>query len=356
MLFILLMLLWATGAAAEEIAPPKRTPRPPTYPQQVLLREGKLLHDEGRYDEAIKKYQEILQENPDEATAIYEMALTYAAKKDYQKSLELSLKGAQYQTDFLPDYYNLIGNNYDLLGQSDKAIQVYKSGIKQFPQEAPLYFNLGVAYFRQGKSAEALKVLKQAVVVNPNHLSSHFALSQIYAREGYKIPALLAACRYLSAEAKSARAQATLNLVLSILASGVQSNKSEDKIQIFIDPAEKTDEGDFTAVTTALSIAAAAKYLKEEQPKSEIERSVTQFKILCEILGRVKTDKRPQGFVWDYYVPYFIELDQKGHVEAFTRFAFQTKYPTEAAAWESNNKDKMTQFINWANNYSWPKR
>jgi tetratricopeptide (TPR) repeat protein len=105
-----ILLLTSTGLAGQEIKPPSLTPAPQTDMHRNLLQEAVRLHDKGNYDGAIAGYLEILKENPDDISALYELGFSYFAKRDYQKSLEIANKGAQHKSDLLAGFYTLIGN------------------------------------------------------------------------------------------------------------------------------------------------------------------------------------------------------------------------------------------------------
>ncbi|MGI8668293.1 MAG: tetratricopeptide repeat protein, partial [Aridibacter sp.] len=92
-LIILLFLgLFCISATAQKIGKPTLEPSPPTPEQKQLIQEGIRLHDAKKYDEAIAAYQAVLKENPNCALAIYEMALSYYNKKDFDKTLEAAYK------------------------------------------------------------------------------------------------------------------------------------------------------------------------------------------------------------------------------------------------------------------------
>src|SRR5215470_1124933 len=136
---------------SQEIPTPTRAPVPTLEKHTALIREGISLHDRGDYDGAIRKYQEVLSENPDDITAIYEMGFSYFARRDYKQSLETAYKGVQYKSKSLPGFYTLIGNNLDQLNDHEKAIKAYKAGINLFPDYGQLHFNLAVAYISVNK-------------------------------------------------------------------------------------------------------------------------------------------------------------------------------------------------------------
>ena len=157
---------------------------PSTDRQLSLIREGVSLHDEGDFDGAIRKYEEVLAENPSNALALYEMGYAYSAKKDYKKALVAAYRGAQYKSEHLRDFYLLIGNNLDLLGDTAESIEVYRHGLKLFPNEPLLRFNLAIAYKNAGKLDEARRSAKAALLANPQHASSHIVLASLYYKGG----------------------------------------------------------------------------------------------------------------------------------------------------------------------------
>src|SRR5687768_10719859 len=127
--------LLCAAATARQLPDLKLEAAPSTEQQTLAVREGIALHDRGDFDGAIRKYEAVLAENPSNALALYEMSFAYSEKKDYKKALEVAYRGAQYKSEHLAGFYLLIGNNLDLLGEPDKAIEVYRKGIKLFPNE-----------------------------------------------------------------------------------------------------------------------------------------------------------------------------------------------------------------------------
>lgn len=349
-----MMALCITIIAADVIGSPKLMPKPPSQEESALTKEGKSLHDQGKYDEAINKYQEVLKQNPDNVLAIYEMAFSYFIKKDYNKALEIGLKGAQYKSDSLIDYYILIGNTYDLIGQTEKAIEVYEKGIKLDPQKVGLHYNLAVTFFKQNKIDKAKKSLKTVIIVEPNHSSSHFALSQVYKQSGYKIPSLLSAMRFLVGETKSSRSDIAIKLIKEILLSGVKEGEN-NQINIFLNPEEKKDEGDFESVSAVIALTSASRFLKENKNKTELENYVDQIEVLFSVLEETDKKQKNKGFAAQYYIPYFSQLKAKGYSKAFAYYILQSINKEASEKWLSENKVLVDEFFAWSRSYSWPK-
>lgn len=349
----LFFALCSTAAAQQKLPDPKLTPALSTDRQAALIREGVSLHDKGDFDGAIRKYEEALAENPSNTHALYELGYAYSAKKDYKKSLEAAYRGAQYKSEELRHFYMLIGNDLDLLGNAAEAIEVYKKGLKLFPEEALLHFNLAIAYKNAGKPDEARKSAKAALLANPQHPSSHLVLAGLFYGGGYKTPAMLAAARFLTLESDTLRAAAALRILRETLTGGAKQGSKPNEISIMLDMSAKTDEGDFSAIDTVLGLTAAVG-LSEKEKKTDAERLVSQMEMLISMLDEKEEKKQQSSFAHRFYVPYFIEMKQKGHAEAFTYNALRGSNLPGVREWLEANSGRVMQFLIWSKNYKWP--
>lgn len=355
LLSILLALLSCSYVVAQQIEPPKLTPKPASDSQKRLIQEGVALHDRGDYDGAIAKYEEALRENPDNDLALYELAYSYQMKKDYRKSLEFAYKGAQYKSNNLTGFYLLIGNNLDELGESKKAIEVYHVGIKTTPDDNLLYYNLAITHAKLNNLDEAKNNLKKAVLKNPNHPSSHGALAQVFQKTNYKTPALFAVMRFLVLEPKSGRALTFNKIFSELLRSGVSPGKNPNEINIFVETGGKKDEGDFEAIEMALALSRVGATTDKNKGKSEAQQLVDQLNTQLAIISEVDPKGDKSKFTWRYYIPYFIELKKRNYVEPFAYYISQASNLSEVTEWLQANSDKVNAFLNWSKGYQWPR-
>lgn len=222
--FITIVLL-ALTAAGQKLEPPALEPTPSTESQKQLIKQGVALHDNGDYAGAISRYEQVLKENPNNILALYEMAYSYYAAKDYKKSIEVGYKAAQFKSPLLDATYVQLGTCYDESGDSKKAVEIYKAGIKLSPSSSLLQYNLAVTYLGTGQLEDARAAAKKSAGLDPNHPSSQLLLSTIFDKGGYKPPSLLAASRFLILEPNSTRSDSALRLVQRIMQAGVTPGK-----------------------------------------------------------------------------------------------------------------------------------
>lgn len=74
--------------------------------------------------------------------------------------------------------------NYDV----DSEIEAQKRFLRENPDSAKAYYNLGVLYYFQGRVEAAIDSYKKALEINPNLSDAHKNLGEIYAvREQYDL-------------------------------------------------------------------------------------------------------------------------------------------------------------------------
>jgi tetratricopeptide (TPR) repeat protein len=145
----------------------------------VLKAEG--YAEEGRYPEAIEKYNELLKKNPSFPGAHYGLGLAYWKKVDYSAA-EPELRQALRQDPNQP-----MANYYlaDVLLKSQRtaeAVPLLETAVAGDPDLSMAYFQLGKCYSEEGRLQDALKVLLRAAALDADDKSTHYQLAQLYAR------------------------------------------------------------------------------------------------------------------------------------------------------------------------------
>lgn len=353
-LLYLLIGLFCVSAAAQKVSKPTLAATEPNPSQKALIQQGIALHDAKKFDEAIVKYQQVLAENPDCVLAIYEMALSYYTKPDLEKALETALKGTKYKAKELPLFYGIIGNIWDDKGKSEDAVKLYQDGLKIIKGEkgfedhlASLYFNLGITYARQKKYPESREALKNAVENNFGHASANYGLAEVFYGTKYKIPAILAAARLISLELNSARTKRSVKIFLDIFKAAKKDEKTGN-INIFLDMNAPTDEGEFAMYDLMLGTLTTIRDEKEKD-KSDEEVFAGALDTLIAILGEDK--KLPKTFVGKNYIPFMVELKNKGYSKILAYLILQQDGNKTAEKWLTENSQKVTEFVGWAKTY-----
>jgi tetratricopeptide (TPR) repeat protein len=346
---------------AAQSGPPTRTATPSTAAETATIEAGIKLHDAGKYDEAIAKYEEVLKLSPANMTALYELAYSFAANKEYEKSLAAATRGTEYQSDELPLFYDLVGGAYDSLGEAQKAIEAYKKGIQIVPDASTLYFNMGVTYLESLKNPdEARRALEKAVALDPKQPEFHLMLGQVYQSNGYATPALLAFSTYLIQDPNGARALSAYGFWRALLRGGIEMGQgatASGPMRTAPSAADaksaKTDEGDFREFEAAIARSQQAVIAEMDRGAEELPPFVAQVKQLMGLLANRPPDRAT--FAGSFYLPFFAELNAKNFVEPFIYWSMQRAPVSGARDWLTTHQTEVREFVAWARNYTWPK-
>jgi len=324
----------------------------PSAAERALIAEGVQLHDSGRFDDAIAKYKQILDQSPNVAGVMYELSLTYYSKGDVANALQTARTGTHYRSQFLPQLYMTIGNILDDQGKSKEAIALYKDAIDLQPDIALLHFNLGLSLIRNGNLQDAKVSLEKSVVLDPDHASSHFVLANIYNEMGYSVPSIMALSRFLLLEGNSRRSQVALTTLHSLIGGDVSRDPRSGQITIqTLSPGKsKKDEGDFDGFDLALSITTAAHVAAPDKKFSPFQLLTEKYSTMAELLSA----RKQKGFAMEYYGPFFTELKSQEKAEAFTYRVFQFEKIQGLSEWEQKGSDKLGAFDSWMKSYQWP--
>ncbi len=329
-----------------------------------LVNEGASLHDQRDYLGAIEKYERALEIDDESPIAYAELAMTYFTIKEYKKSYNSAKKAFKYAKDgqLDPMMFIVIGNSLDMLEESEEAIDYYNKGLELYPKDFMIYYNKGIAFNSLKKYDDALGCFERAVVYNPKHASSHYAISAIKELKKQRIPSILARSRFLALEPKTDRAKLILPyLTESIVGNVVKKSNNSMQLNLNSDLLNPSKENNFSTVDMLMTISVAANMLDTsitttpnkviDTNRNKIKKFIKSFESMCGLFKETKKDNK--GFYWEYYVPYFIELKEKNHLETFVYLIFSSMNNIDVNEWLDKNKDKVENYYEWSSNFKW---
>ncbi len=170
------------------------------------------LMENGKVEESLKLFHQAHELDPDFIDVSYDLALAYQKAKDYDKCISIA-KPLIKHPDVFDKVYQLIGNTYDLKGESKKAIQYYNKGLKKFPNSGRLFFEKGIVNLNLGNLDEALNSWEKGIDVDPDYSSNYFYTSQILSQTEEKIWAIYYGEIFLNLEPGTERSQIISSLL-----------------------------------------------------------------------------------------------------------------------------------------------
>lgn len=319
------------------------------------VNEGVSLHDQGKYNDALAKYDEALNLDKNNLLALSEKAMTLNASKNYSEAINVSILAIKsHPNEDVKNVYVSYANSLDHLNQIDKALKIYDEGLNKYPKYYQLHFNKGITLVNAKEVDKAITAFQNAIKLNPNHTSSYNALAVL--NQQNRIPSILASSRYLILDNKSARAKGNLDSILTLMAQGV-SQKEDNSISLNINSElldnvnNKKSTDNFSSTDLVLSMTAALDYDDKNKDKTQCQKFIDKFESICRSMNEIK--KGQNGFYWEFLAPYFIEMENKKLIEPFAFIIFLPTQNSEVIKYHQENAEKIKEFYDWSKNYSW---
>lgn len=312
-----------------------------------LITEGVALFDDGKYSEALTIYEKALKIEPDNDDVVYEMGLTYAQLKDYDKAIDCANKVIKKNNKLLAKAYLLKGSALDYSGKPKDAIKVFKEGTKKVPANNSLYYSIAITSYNQKEFKEAEEALQSSLQINPLHANSHFLMGVL--KMGEKSKSMLAFYNYLIIEPTGKRANVAFTTVSGKQKEGVEV-KDDKSINITLNGLNEKD--DFSTADMSIALAEAAKHTEENKNKSDFEMFSENTKSFFMILGELQANNKKKDFWWKYYVGFFYDLARNDEMyETFSYYIYQDVRSTAVENWLQKNPDRVSKLREWVTNY-----
>ena len=247
--------------------------------EQMLQRAGDA-YRQGRAEEAIDLYKQVIARRADTEDAYRKLALAYwrgGRPGDAIATLELALRNGVTQTEVRiklaqylaeagqpakaiallehdagddPDALVALGNAYALAGRRAEALRTFRRLIEVDPNNALAHENLGTALLQAGDHAGAEASLRRALAIDPGLAAAHTALGVVLANTGRKAQAIDAWKRAIALDA--AEFDAMFNLTVNLAAAG-RHDEARVYGERFIATAPPALRDDVAAVRKAIA-------------------------------------------------------------------------------------------------------
>ena len=143
------------------------------------------LQSQGKIEESITVFKQLVKENPTQIELKYELAKLLLNQRktkegiEYLNQIEAEI-GISEEISFLKQRIYLSENNVEGAANEIKKLS------EAFPQEMQYYGILADIYLNNGKKAQALEILQQMEKLDPQNYLVQFSLAEYYRSEGDK--------------------------------------------------------------------------------------------------------------------------------------------------------------------------
>ncbi len=329
---MLLLILIASGAMASEV--------------DEYINEGIKLHDEGSYDKAAQQYKKALELEPNNLPALYELAFSYMVSKKNEECIEAAKKGLSFESSLQKKFTVALGSCYSQLGKTAEAIQSFEEGLNIDPTDSHLHLNIAVTFSNIRQDKKAIAHLKEAIKYSNGYSSPYYFIAEIYRSENYRIPALYFYMQFVLLEPNTRRSQDAAKKIYALLYQGLKQ-KENGGMDIVVNPNSPKDEGDYTAIELALSVAAAASIAeKSKDSKVDLARHTEALTSFIQICSEIEDKNLEATFTWQYAAKNMIALQNSGNFKTYSYILAARAGIQGAASWLDENQEKIKKMSN----------
>jgi len=176
-------------------------PAPITNVQQVTINAAEIAKGQGDYDEALKIFREVLQQNPVATEAFVGIGDIYLIQKDWQR-----------------------------------AEPAFARAVKLEPRSFEAQYGHAVSLQMMKKFIDAVRAYHRALTINPDDMGANMNIATTYLQMGRPQSALVFAERAVELEGNTAPAQITLAATYQLL------NRPHDALEAYIAASEEMEE------------------------------------------------------------------------------------------------------------------
>lgn len=335
--------------------------QPPVSEADKLLQEAIYLQERGKFRAALKKIEKVLATDATNLAGQLEKAYVLLAMRNYRQALlqsELTIRTQPFSEELEMAYVNK-GNALSYLGSLKEAVVAYSEGIRLFPNGHQLYLNKGLTLVELGQIPEAQQAFEQAVRANPADPESHLAIARLALTRQQRIPALMAYCRFLVLEPEGRRAVKALKQVHELMEEYTERQGDQsltitlpDSLLVNPDTLAIRQPNDFRVPELALTMVSAIKLSQDGQDLPRVNQFALRFATFCASLKN--NQNTGNGFFWEYYAPYFAEMQVVRMVLPFAYISHASDRTKDVRSWIAEHPYEISRFFSWSDIYPWP--
>ena len=141
----------------------------------TLLKEGNQLFEAKKYEQAVAKFEELLEKTPSFYQVQINIGNCYKEMGEYDRAIavfETMLEKAKQEKNSFGGDENVvhalagIGEVYILKNDVDKAKNYLQQAIDIFPGDETMIFKIGEIFFKQGEAAKGIEYYDKAIQIN----------------------------------------------------------------------------------------------------------------------------------------------------------------------------------------------
>jgi Flp pilus assembly protein TadD len=150
-----------------------------TVPQEVTIQAAEIAISYGDYDEAMRLFKEVLEDNPVATDAFVGIGGIYLAKKEWKQAEPIFARAAKLEPrNFNAQYGH--GVSLQMMKRFVEAIRAYHRALTIAPEDVGANLNIATTYLQMGRPKSAVVFAERAVEMCGEEAPVHITLAATY--------------------------------------------------------------------------------------------------------------------------------------------------------------------------------
>jgi tetratricopeptide (TPR) repeat protein len=162
----------------------------PPQAEELGFHLANVLQKQHRSQEALFKYNQCLNRNPDDIKALFNVGTAYLSLSDFEKAHEFYEKVLKLDPDYIVAVHRNTGLAYHLQKHYFQAIEEFQTALKKDPGVANLHLHLGEVLFDLKDYSAAVHKFRMALKIDPTLSQAYLNLGNIFKIKGETVEAL----------------------------------------------------------------------------------------------------------------------------------------------------------------------
>jgi tetratricopeptide (TPR) repeat protein len=310
----------------------------------ALGHEAVELMDNGDVKKSLKLLAEAQELDPTRFDYPYETAYANYLQEEYKKSVKI-LESIKFHKDVTDQLFQLLGNSYDMLGQSEKAFEIYNEGLRKFPNAGSLYLEKGNVHWNKKQYDQALPYYEQGIEADPSFPSNYYRAARIYCASTEEVWGMLYGEIFMNLERNSQRTAEISKLLYDTYKSQISigpegpSGISFCKDTVYFHAQEIKGKWPFGNLCYEPILMIS---LISQEKIDLTSLDVIRSNFVDRYFEREFNDRFPNA-LFDYQKT----IKDAGHMESYNHWILMKGDEEAFGIWIKDNKVKWDAFVTW---------
>ena len=313
---------------------------------QLLGETAIKLMDEGKIEESMQLLEQAQKLDSTRFDYPYEIALAHYQLNDYNATIEILEKISGYN-DITDHYYQLLGNSYDNIKNTDKAVETYQAGLKKFPESGRLYLELGIIQMSKKEYTKAVNYFEKGIEVEPSFPSNYYWAAKFYCSSTEKVWGMIYGEIFMNLERNSKRTAEISKLLFDTYKSSITiSSKSSMSIHFC---HQMVMNADVLKDTSKMKLPFCMAYEMTTLTSMAFEKKI-DINSLDNIRDNFLSAYFKNGYNTTYpnvLYDYQHKVLDAGYIDAYNHWILMKGDEDNFNKWQAKNKDNWDKFLTW---------